>query len=137
MIRAVIDTNVLVSALLNPHGMPGRILDTLLRGAIVPVFDSRILDEYREVLSRASFDFAPGDVERLLILIERTGEFVVAQPLSVQLTDPDDQPFLEVAVSAACRIIITGNARHFGTHATLSVRIVSPALFVREFMANT
>ncbi len=50
--KLVADTNVLVSALLNPHGSPARVLDAILAGAHTLAIDDRILDEYREVLSR-------------------------------------------------------------------------------------
>jgi hypothetical protein len=65
-VRVVLDTNVLVSALLNPEGAPGAVLDLVLVGVLVPVFDQRLVDECREVLARPRFGFAPEAVETLI-----------------------------------------------------------------------
>jgi len=50
--RVVLDTNVFVSGLLRPDGVPGQIVDYLLSGAFVVLYDDRTLGEYREVLAR-------------------------------------------------------------------------------------
>lgn len=91
----VLDTNVLVSGLLNPHGPPGRIVDLLLAGSLQLLFDDRILDEYREVLLRPRFGFAPEEVTALLDLLVAEGEPVLAEALGLELSDPGDVPFLE------------------------------------------
>ncbi len=52
LMRIVVDTNVLVSGLLNPYGSPGRILDLVLSGRIQVLYDDRILEEYQDVLAR-------------------------------------------------------------------------------------
>ncbi|MEX2583719.1 MAG: PIN domain-containing protein [Gemmatimonadota bacterium] len=93
------DTNVLVSALLSPHGAPGQVLRLLLQGDLVPLHDDRILAEYRAVLSRPRFAFAPEDVAAVLAGIEGGGEMVFAKPLPLELPDPDDLPFLEVSAA--------------------------------------
>lgn len=62
----VVDTNVVVSALLSPRGAPGRVLDLVLGRALDLAIDDRILAEYRAVLSRARFGFDPADVEALM-----------------------------------------------------------------------
>jgi len=132
--RVVIDTNVIVSGILNPHGSPGRILDTLLSEAITALYDDRILSEYHEVLLRPVFGFLRSDVEALLDFVESRGEHISAEPLSLILPDPDDLPFLEVATSGAAEALITGNARHFkpcrGQH---SVLVITPADFLRRY----
>jgi putative PIN family toxin of toxin-antitoxin system len=53
--RVVVDTNVMVSGVLNPHGPPGRIVNALLTETITVLHDDRILSEYREVLLRPTF----------------------------------------------------------------------------------
>ncbi len=125
--RIVLDTNVLVSGLLNPHGSPGRVLDLLAAGAVVLLYDDRIISEYREVLSRTRFAFDPADVAAPLAFIEGVGEAVVAPPLNVALKDPDDVPFLEVAVAAAAHALVTGNVRHFSpTRGQHDVQVYTP-----------
>jgi putative PIN family toxin of toxin-antitoxin system len=134
--RVVIDTNVMVSGILNPHGPPGRIVNALLSESITVLHDDRILSEYREVLLRPTFGFSRSDVEVLLDFVESAGEHVSAEPLSLVLPDPNDLPFLEVATSGAADALITGNIKHFkprrGQH---SVLVTTPADFLRHHVA--
>ena len=55
IIYAVIDTNVLVSAMINPKSVPGQIITEALIGRIIPVLNDAILEEYEEVLKREKF----------------------------------------------------------------------------------
>lgn len=125
--RLVVDTNVLVSALLSPHGPPAQVLRLLLQGDLVPLHDDRILAEYKGVLSRPGFGFAAEDIGAVLEGIEGGGETVFAKPLPLELPDPDDLPFLEVAVAGRADALVTGNLRHYqpvrGKHV---VEIISP-----------
>ena len=126
--RAVIDTNVVVSGLINPHGAPGRVIDAVLAGVIIPLYDDRILGEYRDVLRRKRFGFDVAVVDAFLDYVECFGEPVIATGAGVTLPDPDDLPFLEVAIAGHADAVITGNGRHFvplaGHH---QVRICAPA----------
>lgn len=131
--RVVVDTNVLVSGILNPHGAPGRIVDALLAETITALHDDRILAEYLEVLLRPAFGFRRADVETLLDFLESEGEHVSARPLAVDLPDPDDLPFLEAAVSGGADALITGNVKRFKPRrGEVRVRIMTPAEFVRS-----
>ncbi len=139
--RVVIDTNVVVSALINAHGAPARIMDLVILGQVTPVFDDRIISEYREVLSRPKFDFNQEDISALLDYFEADGESVVVPPLSgLNLPDVDDTPFIEVAAAAGCDHLITGNTGHFpksviniaGSGA--SDLVISPSAFLEKFM---
>ena len=80
------------------------------------------------MLARPRFGFARDDVGTLLAYVRMHGELVVAPPLDVDLPDPDDLPFLEVAAAAGAQAVVTGNARHFlprrGAH---GVEVWSPA----------
>jgi uncharacterized protein len=125
--RLVVDTNVLVSALLSPHGPPAQVLRLLLQGDLVPLYDDRILAEYRAVLSRPKFAFTPGDVGTLLEGLAGGGETVFAKPLPLELPDPDDLPFLEVAVAGRADALVTGNHRHYQpTRGRHRIEILSP-----------
>jgi uncharacterized protein len=97
--RIVLDTNVLVSALLNPSGAPAQVLTLVLASELRLVFDRRILDEYAEVLARPRFGLDPADVAEVLRQLEADGERVAATASAVALPDADDLPFLEVALS--------------------------------------
>ena len=133
--RIVLDTNVLVSALLHASGSCGRLFDLLLDGAAEACVDDRILGEYRDVLARSAFRFAPQDIEITLEFFRKTAVPVVAFPLQVVLPDPDDLPFLEVA-AAGQAILVTGNRRHFPRSATGSVVIASPADCLKALQAK-
>lgn len=122
--RVVLDTNVLVSALLNPEGAPASVLDLVLAGELTPVVDQRIVDEYREVLSRPRFAFDAALIEEIIRAIE-TGETIQAPPLQLELPDPDDAPFVEVAVAARVDALVTGNRRHFPP--SCGANVLSPA----------
>ena len=132
--RVVIDTNVMVSGVLNPHGSPGRIIDALLAETITVLHDDRILSEYRQVLLRPAFGFARSDVEALLDFVESAGEHISAGAFSLVLPDPDDLPFLEVAISGRADALITGNSRHFRPkHGKHDVLIIAPADYMRQY----
>ncbi len=126
--KVVIDTNVLVSGTINPHGAPGQIVDAVLLQALTVIYDDRIISEYREVLRRPRFGFSENDVEKLVQAIEVNGTFATATGLDILLPDPSDLPFLEVAEAGEADALITGNVKHFvplrGSH---RVRIWAPA----------
>ncbi len=128
--RIVLDTNVLVSGLINPFGPPARILDLILAGDLGLVFDDRILAEYRQVLARARFGLDANDVAEFLRYLETTGEHITACPISTVLPDPDDLPFLEVALTAQVDALVTGNTRHYPAALCRGVTGLSPAAFL-------
>lgn len=125
----VLDTNVLVSALLSPHGPPAQILALTLAGELTAAYDPRLMAEYREVLRRREFGFSRQRTAEVLDALERDGMPVVARPLPARLTDRSDEPFLEVAAAAgAC--LVTGNARHFPPTRRQGVVVFSPRQFL-------
>jgi len=131
--RVVLDTNVLVSGLLNPHGAPGRIMEFTLADAFVVLYNDRMFNEYREVLSRSELRIDSGHQEIILDYIMREGEYVSPPHLHVLLPDPSDLPFLEVAVTGRADALITGNAKHYKpTRGRHSVNVLSPADFLRS-----
>jgi putative PIN family toxin of toxin-antitoxin system len=126
----VLDTNILVSALLSPFGPPARVLDLVLAGELRPAFDDRLLTEYRDVLARPRFGFDPLDVAELLEFIEALGLAMVALLWPHALPDPDDLAFVEVA-AAASAILITGKLRHFPADQCPGVTVLGPAEFLQ------
>ena len=128
--KIVLDTNVLVSGLLNPYGSPGQIVTLVAAGELSICFDSRILGEYRDVLLRPKFGFQVRHVEALLEQIHAAGKSVSALPLSRPLPDRDDEPFLEVALTASTDYLVTGNHRHYPTNLAADVQVMTPAKFM-------
>lgn len=125
MTRIVLDTNVLVSGLLSPHGAPAGLLDLVINGKVTLVLDSRIFSEYREVLNREKFSFSKEAIDDLMAFIGQAGIFITPVPLGVPVPDPGDLPFIEVACHAGVPIV-TGNIRHFRDS---GAQVMTPAQF--------
>jgi putative PIN family toxin of toxin-antitoxin system len=130
-LRIVLDTNVIVSGLLNPEGNPGRIVDLFLAGEVTLLADDRILAEYRAVLRRPKFGLDEADVSDFLYLLEAESERVAATPLGHKLPDESDRAFLEVAIAGGAESLVTYNVRHFRLPRAGRLSIDSPAEFVR------
>ena len=111
---AVIDTNVLVSALLsrNMASPTVAILNLILDGTIMPVYNDEILSEYTEVLSRGQFHFSPVQIDAALGAI-RSGICTDRTTTDWVFPDKDDIVFYEVALSIEQAYLVTGNTRHF------------------------
>jgi putative PIN family toxin of toxin-antitoxin system len=129
----VLDTNVVVSSQLSKRGIPARIVRAILSGELTAAFDARILGEYEEVLLRPKFGFDPEEVQALLDQFIASGSETTARPISLDLPDPDDAMFIEVAVAAAVDYLITGNVRHFPKDQRQGIKVVSPSAFWRSF----
>lgn len=129
--RIVLDTNVLVSALLT-EGICSRVLELVTEQRVQAVVDGRIMNEYFRVLSRGKFDFPTSLVEEVLEDLESAAEYVDSQPCAAKLPDETDQPFLECAVAGHADCIVTGNKRHFPLEACLGIPVLSPAEFIAK-----
>jgi putative PIN family toxin of toxin-antitoxin system len=128
-VRVVLDTNVLVSALMNLDSHCGRILTMVFEGEVEPCVDARILAEYEDVLPRPKFGFDPKDVEDTLQVMYSSAEAVTPQPLSVRLPHTDDVPFLETAHHAGA-ILVTRNLRDFPPKQRAGVTVLTPEEFL-------
>lgn len=131
--KIVLDTNILVSGLLQPFGPSGQIVRLVAVGELVLCHDSRILAEYREVLLRKKFRFDPERVEILLDEIRAGGIPVAARPLAIRLPDPDDEPFLEIALAGEAQCLVTGNVKHYPADARHGVEVISPRSFIELY----
>ena len=124
--RIVLDTNVVVSGLLTALGPPAQIVDRVSSGDISLVVDQRILAEYRDVLERPRFKFGAREIKDFIALA-LDAEHVIGAPLPFALPDPDDEPFLEVAVAGAVDALVTGNEKHFRLRGgRLGIPILNP-----------
>lgn len=134
--KIVLDANVLVSGLLTPFGTSGEIVRMVSAGILVLQYDSRILLEYREVLYRPKFQFNHEHVDLLLDFIIKTGQAVPAGPLKNRLADPDDEPFLEIAVAGRASCLITGNKAHYPRKFREGVKALSPSEFIAYYQKS-
>ena len=113
---AVIDTNVLVSAMLKWSSVPRNVLELTFSGTIVPVLNEQIIKEYRDVLSRPKFHFTEEIVSTVVDEIERLGLFVDAEELDIEMPDPKERVFYEVVMEERKTddaYLVTGNLKHF------------------------
>jgi len=114
---AVIDTNVLVSAMLKVSSVPGQIANKALLGEIIPLLSDEIVAEYREVLGRPKFKFNSKAVEVFIDGMIERGIFVDAGPVDEILPDPKDVIFYEVVMEGRKEkdetYLVTGNLKHF------------------------
>jgi len=114
---AVLDTNVIVSALLSSKADAAtvQVLQKLFSDSFCPLISKEIMAEYTEVLHRAKFHFSPAIVEDLLFAIEEKAEFVVPTSSGAILPDMKDLPFYEVVMEKQTdeAYLVTGNQKHF------------------------
>lgn len=131
--KIVLDTNVLVAGLLSPFGPCGKVVRMVSSGELILCFDARILSEYHDVLRRPKFRFEHDKVAALMDYIEYRGQIVAASPLPHSLPDPDDEPFLEIALSGDAEYLITGNHAHYPPSLCKGARVLSPANFLNKY----
>ncbi len=113
---ATIDTNVLVTALLNAESVPGRVVQEALVGDIIPLYNDEILREYNEVLRRFKFHFKHEVIELTIDTIIKRGFAVDAGPIEDVLPDPKDVVFYAVTMEQkkeSDAYLVTGNVKHF------------------------
>lgn len=114
---AVIDTNVLVSALLSSHedAATVQVIYKIFSGEVIPVFSAEIFQEYQEVLRRKKFHFSENLVDTLLLVLEKYGERILPSPSGEILLDQKDIPFYEAVLEKRVEgaYLVTGNTKHF------------------------
>lgn len=114
-VYAVIDTNVLVSALLakRPDSAPVQILDRLFSRNFIPMYNEEILAEYNEVLRRQKFKFPEEHIVLALDAVLEAGIDSIRVETKDEVLDPKDVVFYEVAMSRDDSYLVTGNIKHF------------------------
>lgn len=116
-IYAVVDTNVIVSALItkNPQSPPYLVLREMLDGKIIPLYHTAIIEEYREVLNRPKFHLKKETIEIMINSIISNGIEVYPTPTGEILIDMDDLVFYEVAMEKRDdgAYLVTGNLKHY------------------------
>lgn len=113
---AVIDTNVLVSAMLKWDSVPGNVLSLTFEGPITPILNQEIVTEYREILSRPKFHLTKDIIDDVLESLNAVGIYVDADAIDIDLPDPKDSIFFEVVMEerkSEDAYLVTGNIKHF------------------------
>jgi putative PIN family toxin of toxin-antitoxin system len=129
--RAVVDTNILVSALLKRGSPPDAVAQAIRHGVLQPVVCAEIVDEYSAVLHRPRLALPQREVAELIALFAAQAQWVRITPYltALKLPDPGDWPFIATALAADCPVI-TGNARHFPKR--LGVKVVTARAWVEH-----
>ena len=128
MIYAVIDTNVLVSALItkNPEAATTKVVRLLLDNGFLPMYDADIIAEYEDVLHRSKFPILPEVADALISYIVEHGVESSRVNFDEPMPDEDDRVFYEVTLSKEDSFLVTGNLKHYPT----SPRVITPAEFI-------
>jgi len=126
--RVVIDTNVLVSALMTPTGKSAMVFRLFLTGEFTLVYSEEILDEYMTVLQRPRLRVQEEDVSTILSAIRQCGVLVAPTPSIEHMPDEDDRKFYDAAKSTDA-YLVTGNARHYPNEQFIH----SPASYLELF----
>ena len=132
---AVIDTNVIVSALLSARkekeSNPMKVIAYVFLGKVRLVYNEEILEEYKDVLHRKKFGFDPILVDKVISEIRRIGICSESMEVDDVFPDPDDAVFFEVAMEFKTledsTYLVTGNTKHFPAHPI----VVTPADFFK------
>lgn len=137
MIRVVIDTNVLVSAVIKSSGTLGQVLCRLRDGDFVLLYSEPILTEVVDVLNRPrirdKYRLDPSDIETVVSLILLRGEAVVPTRRITVCRDPKDNMFLEAAADGDASMIVSGDDDLLDLEAFKGIPVVTPADFLAEF----
>lgn len=133
MIRAVLDTNVLVSALLFT-GPPSQLVPAWQSGRLKPVLSAEILEEYLRVLAYRKFKLTDGEIhglieEDLLPFVDTVRTTPVTVP---SLRDPDDLKFIACAKAAQVHWLVSGDDDLLSLGPVGSINIVSVTTFLKH-----
>lgn len=125
-VKAVIDTNVLVSAYWtsNPDSPPARVYRAVLSGAITALVNDEVISEYKDVLHRPKFGFNPEDIDKDIAFIEQAGIMIHPADSDANFPDIDDKVFFCTALAGEAHLV-TGNMKHYPR----ADFIVTPAQF--------
>ncbi len=132
MIKVVIDTNTLISALGWKEGIPAQILGLCLDKKIKMFLSLDILDEIEDVLSREKFSFLDREMKKEFIMLLKELAEIVTPEISIYAVkdDPDDNIILECAVSCNADYIISGDRHLLKMREYKGIKIISPAEFL-------
>jgi putative PIN family toxin of toxin-antitoxin system len=132
MIRVVLDTNVIVSALLKEQGGEAAVLRLALKGIVELAISEPLLVEYEDVLFRPKFKRPADVVTSLLADITSVGHLVRPTHRVTAISHESDNRFLECAEAAQADFLVTGNKRHF-PHMWKSTKIVNARELIEHF----
>jgi putative PIN family toxin of toxin-antitoxin system len=136
-LRAVIDTNVLVSALIRRQGVSGQVLRHLRNGSFTILYSVPLMVELVNVLSRlhiqSKYHVQSDDIIALINVIRLRGELVSPNQMVEACRDPKDNRFLEAALEGKADMIVSGDADLLELREFKAIPILSVAEFLAQF----
>ena len=136
MLRVVLDTNVLISAILF-GGKPRQILEKVIRWEIRLCLSEPILEELKGVLQRAKFDYSPEMIQVIVMELTGVSDFVKpSKSISVVLEDPEDNRILECAIEAEANYIVTGDFHLLKLTRYRNIEIVNAVVFLEKLSSD-
>lgn len=139
--RAVIDTNVLISGFISRESYPAKLVDGWVEKRFEPVVSEEIIREYREVFARDRFS-ALGSVEERLKLLGTLLSFehvVLVNPqerICMVKDDPRDDIFLECAAAGECEFIISGDQHLLKLKQYKNIKVITAKEFIELLKAS-
>jgi len=134
MLRAVVDTNILIRAVVKPYGAVGPILTQLAAGAYTLVYSQPLIDELVEKLAlpriRDKYGLDKQAIETTLALLALRGELVHPTRAVRVCRDPDDNALIEAALAGGAEYVVTGDEDLLVLKKFETVRIVTPRVFL-------
>ena len=135
-IRAVVDTNVIVSALIRPKGTAGLLLRRLREGEFTAVFSMDLIDEIAAVLChpkiRMKYGITPGDLEDIAALFALQGDLVKSEERIRLCRDPGDDFLLEAAAAGNADYLVSGDEDLLALKKYRQIKIVKPEVFLSK-----
>ena len=140
MIRAIVDTNILIRATIRPQGTVGPVLSELRNDRYLLLYSDALLKELVEVLGRprlrTKHQIGDEQIRAVLDLILLRGDLVVPTQKIAACRDPDDNAVLEAAVAARADLIVSGDEDLLVLHPFEGIPIVGPADFLARLRAT-
>jgi len=127
-VKCVLDTNIILSAMLSDSGYPARIFDAVLNKEIKMYFSEDIINEYKDVLSRDYFKISREKIGRAVNIIRKLGIMIIPEKSEFFMKDENDRIFFDAACNAETWLV-TGNIKHYPKKDF----ILTPAVFCRKF----
>ncbi len=137
MLKAVYDTNIIVSAVLHKDRLPASLLSLALEDKVRLFVSKELLKEYEGILKRPKFKLDEKEIEDLMKLIKRKSIKVKpTKRLTIIKKDPPDNRILECALEAEADFIVTGNKKHFPFDKFHEIKVVNPQEFATHFITK-
>jgi len=138
--RVVVESNVLVRALIMPYGTVGPVLLRLRHGDYTLLYAQSLLEELLDVLNqpriRHKYGLTEEDIQTVVSLILLRGEAMTPEQRISACRDPKDDKFLEVAVAGKADVIVSGDEDLLALHPFAGIPILPPADFLRMLDAE-